>query len=113
VPAWCSKSTRLGNETVLYSFTGGADGAYPLWVVLARDSAGNLYGTTADGGTSDAGVVLKVDTAGNETVLHSFTGGTDGGNPYVGVIFGPTGKLYGTTAFGGQTNAGVVFEINS
>jgi uncharacterized repeat protein (TIGR03803 family) len=106
------KVDTSGNETVLYSFTGGADGATPLWVVLARDSAGNLYGTTsAGGGASNAGVVFKVDTSGNETVLYSFTGGTDGGNPYVGVIFGPTGKLYGTTAFGGQTNAGVVFEI--
>jgi uncharacterized repeat protein (TIGR03803 family) len=55
--------------------------------------------------------VFKIDPSGNETVLHSFTGGADGGNPYAGVIFGPAGKLYGTTAFGGQTNAGVVFEI--
>jgi uncharacterized repeat protein (TIGR03803 family) len=105
------KVDTSGNETVLYSFTGGADGAGPLWVVLARDSAGNLYGTTTAGGASNAGVVFKVDTSGDETVLHSFTGGADGGSPYAGVIFGPTGKLYGTTAFGGQTNAGVVFEI--
>jgi uncharacterized repeat protein (TIGR03803 family) len=60
--AWCSRSTPSGNETVLYSFTGGADGGYPLWVVLARDSAGNLYGTTGGGGASNAGVVFKVDT---------------------------------------------------
>jgi uncharacterized repeat protein (TIGR03803 family) len=57
------------------------------------------------------GVVFKVDKSGNETVLHSFTGGPDGGQPYTGVILGPDGNLYGTTAFGGQTNAGVVFEI--
>jgi uncharacterized repeat protein (TIGR03803 family) len=100
-----------GNETVLYSFTGGSDGGFPLWVVLVRDSDGNLYGTTGGGGTSGAGVVFKVNAAGQETVLHSFTGGADGGTPYAGVIFGPEGKLYGTTAFGGQTNAGVVFEI--
>jgi uncharacterized repeat protein (TIGR03803 family) len=105
------KVDTSGNETALYSFTGGSDGAYPLWVVLARDKKGNLFGTTANGGASNAGVVFKVDTSGSETVLHSFTGGADGGNPYVGVIFGPDGKLYGTTAFGGQTNAGVVFEI--
>jgi uncharacterized repeat protein (TIGR03803 family) len=104
------KVDTSGNETALYSFTGGADGAYPYWVVLARDSAGNLYGTTFNGGASNAGVVFKVDTSGNETVLHSFTGGTDGGNPYAGVIRAG-GNLYGTTAFGGQTNAGVVFEI--
>jgi uncharacterized repeat protein (TIGR03803 family) len=100
-----------GNETVLYSFTGGADGGYPLWVTLARDSAGNLYGTTAGGGTAFAGVVFKVSAAGQETVLHTFTGGADGGTPYAGVVLGPNGNLYGTTIGGGQTNAGVVFEI--
>ena len=106
------KVDKSGNETVLYTFTGGADGAYPLWVVLAHDPAGNLYGTTANGGASNAGVVFKVDKSGNETVLHSFTGGIDGGNPYVGLVRDSVGKLYGTTAFGGQTNAGVVFAIN-
>ena len=48
---------------------------------LIRDSAGNLYGTTNGGGASDAGVVFKVDTSGNETVLYSFTGGADGAIP--------------------------------
>ena len=105
------KLDTSGNETVLYSFTGGADGGYPLWVVLARDSARNLYGTTGGGGASGAGVVFKVDKSGDETVLHSFTGGADGGTPYAGVVLGGNGNLYGTTAFGGQTNAGVVFEI--
>jgi uncharacterized repeat protein (TIGR03803 family) len=105
------KVDTSGSETVLYSFTGGADGANPFWVTLARDSKGNLYGTTQFGGASNAGLVFKVDMSGNETVLHSFTGGTDGGNPFVGVIFGPDGRLYGTTAFGGQTDAGVVFAI--
>jgi uncharacterized repeat protein (TIGR03803 family) len=105
------KVDTSGNETALYSFTGGADGGFPLWVVLARDSAGNLFGTTAGGGTAGVGVVFKVNPAGQETVLHSFTGGADGGTPYAGVILGPEGKLYGTTAFGGQTNAGAVFEI--
>ncbi len=105
------KIDTSGNETALYSFTGGADGGFPLWVVLARDSAGNLYGTTAGGGTTGNGVVFKIDTFGNETVLHSFAGGTDGASPYAGVILGPNGKLYGTTPFGGQTNGGVVYEI--
>jgi uncharacterized repeat protein (TIGR03803 family) len=96
---------------VLYSFTGGADGGYPLWVVLARDSAGNLYGTTQAGGTANEGVVFKIDKSGNESVLHTFTGLADGGSPYAGVTLGPEGQLYGTTAFGGQANVGVVFEI--
>jgi uncharacterized repeat protein (TIGR03803 family) len=105
------KVDTSGNETVLYSFTGGDDGGYPLWVVLARDGAGNLFGTTSGGGASGAGVVFKVDTSGNETVLHSFTGGDDGGNPFVSVIFGPEGNLYGTADSGGASSAGVVFEI--
>jgi uncharacterized repeat protein (TIGR03803 family) len=100
-----------GQETVLYSFTGGDDGGYPLWVDLARDSAGNLYGTTAGGGTANFGVVFKVDMSGNETLLHSFTGGDDGGNPQVGVVLGPDGNLYGTADSGGAESAGVVFKI--
>ena len=67
--------------------------------------------TTAGGGTAFAGVAFRVDTSGNETVLHTFTGGADGGTPFAGVILGPGGKLYGTSGFGGPTNAGVVYEI--
>jgi uncharacterized repeat protein (TIGR03803 family) len=100
-----------GHETVLYTFTGGDDGGYPSWVTLARDSAGNLFGTTSGGGSYDEGVVFKVDPSGRETVLHTFTGGDDGGVPLAGVILGREGRLYGTTAFGGLENVGVVFEI--
>ena len=100
-----------GHERVLYAFTGGDDGGGPLWVTLARDAAGNLFGTTIGGGASGVGVVFKVDPTGHETVLHSFTGGTDGGNPYVGVIRDWNGNLYGTADIGGASNAGVVFEI--
>jgi len=104
------KIDRSGKETPLYSFTGNADGGYPLFsgVILEGDT---LYGTTAGGGPSNAGVVYKVDLSGNEKVLYSFTGGTDGNEPVTGVIFGPDDVIYGTTALGGQTNAGVVFEI--
>ena len=86
-----------GNETVLYSFTGGADGSSPN--DLTRDWAGNLYGTTTYGG-SGLGVVFKVDRSGNETVLYSFTGGADGGNPG-SVILDWKGNLYGSTGSGG------------
>src|ERR1700731_1099614 len=64
---------------------------------LIRDSAGNFYGTTAYGGASNWGVVFKLDTAGTETVLHSFTGGADGGYPLAGLIGDSAGNLYGTT----------------
>ena len=74
------KVDTTGQETVLYTFTGGADGADPYAGVI-RDSAGNLYGTTFEGGTANAGVVYKLDTAGHETVLYNFTGGGGRGEP--------------------------------
>jgi uncharacterized repeat protein (TIGR03803 family) len=103
-----------GQETVLYSFTGGADGGYPNGVIL--DSAGNIYGTTAFGGAGSAtgaqeGVVFKLDAAGLETVLHAFTGLSDGGTPESGVIRDSSGNLYGTTAEGGL-GAGVVYRLD-
>jgi uncharacterized repeat protein (TIGR03803 family) len=106
------KVDASGNETVRYTFTGGADGAYPAAGVVG-DSAGNLYGTTQYGGASGAGVVFKVDKSGNETVLYSFTGGADGGNPAAGVIRDPSGNLYGTTQYGGSAGQGVVFKVDA
>jgi len=100
-----------GTETVLYSFTGGADGAFPE-AALIRDSAGNLYGTTTQGGSDNIGVVFKVDPSGTETVLHSFTGGTDGVIPVGGLLRDAAGNLYGTTSQGGSSNDGILFKIN-
>lgn len=104
------KVDTAGNETVLYSFTGGADGGSPRHSSLVRDSAGNLYGTTGEGGPSDFGVVFKLDTAGNETVLHSFSG-NDGKIPYGTLVRDKAGNLYGTTYEGGAYGGGVVFKI--
>jgi uncharacterized repeat protein (TIGR03803 family) len=87
-------------ETALYSFTGGADGAEPRAGVI-RDAKGKLYGTTSGGGAANQGVVYKLDAAGQETVLHSFTYGADGGGPLAGVIRDSEGNLYGTTEGGG------------
>jgi uncharacterized repeat protein (TIGR03803 family) len=94
--------------TVLHSF-GGSDGANPI-VSLIRDSAGNLYGTAQNGGTSNLGVVFELPASGTFTVLHSF-GGSDGANPQAALIQDSAGNLYGTTAFGGASNVGVVFEL--
>jgi len=102
---------KAGHEKLHYSFTGGADGSGPNSRVI-RDSAGNLYGTTFTGGTAGAGVVYKVDATGKETVLYSFTGGSEGSNPYAGVIRDSAGNLYGTTWFGGIGNAGVVYKVD-
>ena len=100
-----------GQEKVLYSFTGGADGGLPYAGVVC-DSAGNLYGTTVEGGAGGKGVVYNVDTAGQETVLHSFGDGADGGSPYAGLTFDANGNLIGTTEFGGTVGAGVVFKMD-
>jgi uncharacterized repeat protein (TIGR03803 family) len=98
--------------TDLYSFSGSTDGGYP-YAGLIRDNAGTLYGTTQYGGSSLYGTVFKVDTTGTETVLHSFTGGADGGYPYASVIQDNAGNLYGTANIGGASGYGVVFKVDT
>ncbi len=85
--------------TVLHTFTGAPDGAFPE-EELTRDAQGYLYGTTQRGGASDFGTVFKV-RARQETVLYSFKGGVDGGNPASGLLLDSAGNLYGTTQSGG------------
>ena len=99
--------------TDLYNFAGApSDGAYP-YAGLARDGKGNLYGTTYYGGSSNFGAVFKVDTKGTESVLYSFTNGTDGGYPYAGLIQDKAGNLYGTAYHGGVSSYGVVFKVDT
>lgn len=104
-----------GNEQVLYNFTGGADGGYPQGGVI-RDAGGRLYGTAWSGGAANLGVVFELSPSGKQTVLHSFTGGSDGQQPVAGVIRDADGNLYGTTPTGGNTacdgGCGVVFKID-
>jgi len=102
--------SESGEEKVLYSFTGGADGANPN-ASLIFDASGNLYGTTYAGGAHSAGTVFEVSQAGVETVLYSFAGGADGANPMAKLSFDTTGNLYGTTSAGGSYGAGTVFEV--
>ena len=98
-------------ETVLYTFTGGADGSVPNPVL--RDSKGNLYGTTFWGGAyCYCGVVFKLDTAGNETVLHSFGNSSDGANPAQGLVMDKAGSLYGTN-LGAPPDYGQIFKLDS
>jgi uncharacterized repeat protein (TIGR03803 family) len=104
-------------ETVLYSFTGGRDGA-GLLAGLIADNQGTLYGTTQYGGTASLGTVFKLTPPANgqsawtETVLYSFTGGSDGGLPYAGLIADNQGALYGTTHGAVLNNSlGTVFKL--
>jgi uncharacterized repeat protein (TIGR03803 family) len=111
-------------ESVLYSFTGGADGRF-VKAGLIFDAAGNLYGTTAFGGDMQdcgggCGVVFMLapnpDGTWTYSVLYSFTGGADGGGPVAGLIFGAAGNLYGTSSAGGNirdcnVGCGVVFKL--
>ncbi len=109
--------SKTGAEKVLYSFSGGADGAYPQgWLVL--DKQGNLFGTTYFGGsyincTYGCGIVFEVAPDGTETVLHRFGGGTDGAYPAAGLIRDKQGNFYGTTLGGGSPNCGcgTVFQL--
>jgi len=117
------KLDSTGHETVLYSFCseGGAkctDGNYPH-AGLILDAAGNLYGTTWEGGANSqyGGTVFKVDNTGHETMLYSFCaeGGskcTDGAQPSAGLLRDAAGNLYGTTEFGGANNNGTVFKLD-
>jgi uncharacterized repeat protein (TIGR03803 family) len=105
-------------QTVLHRFTTNVkDGALPDSGVIP-DAKGNLYGTTSEGGTNDAGVVFELVRPANESdpwkeiVLHRFTGGRDGGTPHGTLVFGADGDLYGTAGFGGKSGAGLVFKLS-
>ncbi|MGO4880050.1 MAG: choice-of-anchor tandem repeat GloVer-containing protein [Bryobacteraceae bacterium] len=100
-----------GQETVLYAFTGGDDGANP-YAGVTLDSAGNLYGTTVNGGAASAGVVYRVTPAGLESVLLAFAGKGGGANPYGSVTFDAAGNLYGTTYKGGARGYGEIYKLS-
>lgn len=119
------KLDTTNRETVLHNFT-GTDGRDP--VVLLRDSAGNLYGTTFLGGStacggSGCGIIFKLDTTGTETVLHIF--GASAGGWFPGTLLRDSaGNFYGTTVSGGDLactgiegsgnpGCGVVFKIST
>jgi uncharacterized repeat protein (TIGR03803 family) len=105
------KMTPSGRETVLHSFAGASDGS-ASYSGVTFDGAGNLYGTTYKGGTANVGVVYRISPSGLETILHSFTGGSDGASPYAGLAIDSAGNLYGTTFAGGQNNEGLIFKMN-
>src|SRR5215813_14500514 len=106
--------------TTLHGFTGGTDGGFSF-APLILDPAGNLYGTTYQGGDLNCdsadpgrgcGVVYRMDSAGNQTVLYSFRALPDGQFVQAGLVRDNAGNLYGTTTSGGDSNAGTVFKLD-
>jgi uncharacterized repeat protein (TIGR03803 family) len=103
-------SAQAQTFTVVHTFNGAPDGAVPSRVV--KDAAGNLYGTTQQGGITagvctnivagmnGCGTVFKLDPTGTETVLYQFTGGTDGQSPTAGLVRDAAGNLYGSSSAG-------------
>jgi len=134
VLAAVSVASASWKEKVLYSFQSVPDGATPVGAVVF-DKAGNLYGTTRNGGSSSCRSVQQCGTVyqlappakqgdpWTETVLHIFKGNTseDGASPYGGLVIDAAGNLYGTTGYGGTGNCvvlgtlmgcGTVFEMS-
>jgi uncharacterized repeat protein (TIGR03803 family) len=114
IPLATAGSARAQSFQLLHTFAGRPDGELP-YAGLVRDGAGNLYGTTAEGGVSGCGTVFKMARAGSgwiEHSLYSFGCGTDGVGPYAPVVIGPDGNLYGTTEFGGDNENGIVFKLS-
>ena len=111
-----SASWATSKTTQIYSFTGNAGGEYTD-TELARDNAGNLYGTSVQGGAFGGGTVFKVTPTGVHAVLYNFTGGADGGEPYKGVTLDADGNLVGTAVTGGggscEGGCGVVFKVTN
>jgi uncharacterized repeat protein (TIGR03803 family) len=108
------KVTPSGVETVLHSFAGGSDGAYPNGGLVA-DAHGNLYGTTSVGGSAlcnvGCGTVFKIAASGAKTILYRFKGAPDGESPSAGLILDSASNLYGTTLTGGSHGDGTVFKL--
>jgi uncharacterized repeat protein (TIGR03803 family) len=104
-------------QTVLYSFTGGADGGEPYKGVTI-DRQGNLYGTAVTGGSGGCeggcGVVYKLTHSNgtwNQTVIYAFTGADDGSGPGARVTVDRSGNVYGMTPTGGTYGAGTIYKL--
>lgn len=119
-PTVCRTTRCPWLERTMYSFLGDIDGAYPGYGDVSFDAAGNLYGTTIDGGgglcnDDTCGTVYKLSHSGGqwlESIIYQFSQGTiPGFSPYSGVILDNSGNLYGTTTTQGPNRGGTVFEL--
>jgi uncharacterized repeat protein (TIGR03803 family) len=107
------RMTPGGDLSTIYTFSGGSDGSHP-GSSLVQGTDGNFYSTTQEGGThaagGDGGTVFSITPSGKLTTLYSFCTSSqcpDGSNPYGGLVQGPDGNFYGSTAYGGGTHGGV------
>jgi uncharacterized repeat protein (TIGR03803 family) len=104
-------------HTVLYSFTGGADGGEP-YKGVTLDREGNLYGTAVTGGSGNCeggcGVAYKLTNSGGnwtQVVIHAFTGGDDGAGPGARLTVDRGGNIYGMAPTGGANGLGTIYKI--
>ena len=105
-------NTDQSGYTVMHSFGSGSDGAQPFYGALAL-SGSTLYGMTYGGGSNGAGTIFKINTDNSGyAVLHSFGTGSDGANPYAGLVLSGS-TLYGMTCTGGDSGNGTIFKINT
>ncbi len=109
-------SSNGWTERVIWNFTGGEDGYFPNGVVVHRASSTDegLYGTTYYGGNFHVGTVFELTPSignWNLNVVHTFTGGNDGGQPIVGLTSAGS-ALYGTTQYGGYYEYGTAFQLH-
>jgi uncharacterized repeat protein (TIGR03803 family) len=121
---WVFRATRPATaavEQVLYSFTGrDGDGAHAA-AAVARGENGHLYGTNSHGGRFGKGAIYELRPTGpagvgheaqwTEIVIYSFTGGSDGNDPFAMLTAGEHGELYGVTQRGGSFGKGTVFQL--
>jgi uncharacterized repeat protein (TIGR03803 family) len=109
-----TRSNGGWTATNIHDFSGPPDGEIP-YSGVTLDAQGNVYGTTWMGGANNWGAVYRLTSSGSgwtETILYSFQGGSDGGEPVGGLVFDQSGNLYGTTQSAGSGGGGTVFELS-
>ena len=105
------KVTAAGTFTILHSFSGGLTEPSSVWAPLVQATDGNFYGTSRGGGSFGRGTIFRMTPAGAVTVLHAFGNGSDGDDPFAGLIQATDGNFYGTTQFGGSADKGTIFRM--
>jgi len=104
------KMTPSGAITIIRNFDYTNDGAYP-YGELIKGPDGNMWGMTSSGGSSTAGTIFKLTTAGVFTVVHEFNYNPDGGSPRGHLVLGKDGNFYGITVSGGTYGYGTIFKM--